>query len=77
VHKGAASRRLSPVPSFGDAFYEGLARDLLDRNGPEVLMRLRLDVIQARREGHARGADLLIQIADAAERLLRQNEECG
>ena len=65
------------MPSFGDAFYEGLARDLLDRNGPEVLMRLRLDMIQARREGCHRGADLLIQIVDAAERLSRQSSERG
>ena len=55
-----------------DSFCEGLARDLLQRDGPEVVSRLRLEAIAARGEGHRRGADLLSQIADAAERLLRQ-----
>jgi hypothetical protein len=55
-----------------DSFCEGLARDLLERDGPEVVSRLRLEAIEARREGHRRGAELLSQIADAAERLLRQ-----
>src|SRR5205814_646753 len=48
------------------------ARDLLERDGPEVISRLRLAAIEARGEGHRRGAELLSQIADAAERLLRQ-----
>ena len=54
------------------SFCEGLARDLLERDGPEIVSRLRLEAIAARGEGHRRGAELLIQIADAAERLLRQ-----
>jgi hypothetical protein len=55
-----------------DVFYETLARDFLARGEPEVLWRLRLDALEARRLGHQRGADLLTEIADAAQRLLRQ-----
>jgi len=55
-----------------DSFCEGLARDLLQRDGPEIVSRLRLEAIAARGEGHRRGAELLNQIADVAERLLRQ-----
>jgi len=55
-----------------DSFCEGLARDLLERDGPEIVSRLRLEAIAARGEGHRRGAELLIEIADVAERLLRQ-----
>jgi hypothetical protein len=55
-----------------EPFCERLARDLLKRDGPEVVSRLRLDATAARGDGHRRGADLLIQIADAAERLLGQ-----
>src|ERR1041385_2385039 len=58
-----------------DSFCEGLARDLLERDGPEVASRLRLEAIAARGEGHRRGAELLSQIADAAERLCRQTEQ--
>ena len=63
------------MPSrLDDSFCKGLARDLLERDGPEVVSRLRLEAIAARGEGHLRGAELLllIQIVDAAERLLRQ-----
>ena len=64
------------MPSrLDDSFCEALARDLLERDGPEVVSRLRLEAIEARGEGHRRGAELLIQIADAAERLLRQTGE--
>ena len=57
------------------SFCEGLARDLLERDGPEVVSRLRQEAIAARVEGHLRGAELLSQIADAAERLLRQTQQ--
>ena len=64
------------MPSrLDDSFCQALARDLLERDGPEVVSRLRLEAIEARGEGHRRGAELLIQIADAAERLLRQTAE--
>jgi hypothetical protein len=55
-----------------ESFCEGLARDLLESDGPDVVSRLRLEAIEARREGQQRGAELLSQIADAAERLWRQ-----
>ena len=58
-----------------DSFFEGLARDLLERDGSEVVSRLRLEAIAACGEGHLRGAELLSQIADAAERLLRQTRQ--
>jgi hypothetical protein len=64
------------VPSrLDDSFCEGLARDLLQRDGPEIVSRLRLEAIAARGEGHRRGAYLINQIADAAERLLRQTRQ--
>jgi hypothetical protein len=60
---------------FDDVFYENLARDFLVRGEPEITVwQLRLDAIEARRGGHQRGADLLTEIADAAERLLQQSE---
>ncbi len=72
IWEGAAFRRRRSVSTrLDDSFCEGLARDLLERDGPEVVSRLRLEAIAARGEGHQRGADLLSQIADAAE-LLRQ-----
>ena len=58
-----------------ESFCEGLARDLLERDGPEVVSRLRQEAIAARVEGHLRGAELLSQIADAAERLLGQTQQ--
>jgi hypothetical protein len=58
-----------------ESFCEGLARDLLERDGPDVVSRLRLEAIEARREGQQRGAELLSQIADAAERLLGQTPQ--
>jgi len=66
------------VPSRLDhSFCESLARDLLERDGPEIVSRLRLEAVAARGEGHRRGAELLIQIADAAERLLRQTGQAN
>jgi hypothetical protein len=59
---------------FDDVFFEHLARDFLARGEPEILWQLRLDAIGARRSGNQRGADLLTEIADAAERLLQQAE---
>jgi len=63
---------LSVSSRLDDSFCERLARDLLERDGPDVISRLRLEAIAARGEGHLRGAELLSQIADAAELLLRQ-----
>ena len=72
IWEGPLLREAAVHGKFDDAFYEGLARDLLERDGSEVVWRLRLEVIQTRREGHQRGAELLIRIADAADQLLRQ-----
>ena len=61
------------MPSPADlAFHERLARDLLDREGPDVICRLHLDAMEADRDGHPRGAELLIETAEAAWRLLRE-----
>jgi len=61
------------VPSrLDESFCEKLASDLLERDGPEIVTRLRLEAVAARGDGQRRGAALLIQIAEAAERLLRQ-----
>ena len=54
------------------AFHERLARDLLRREGSGIVWRLHLDAIETYRDGHCRGAEFLIQTADAAERLLRE-----
>jgi hypothetical protein len=54
-------------------FHERLARDLLEREGPDVIWRLHRDAMEADRDGHARGAELLIETADAAWRLLRES----
>jgi hypothetical protein len=69
---GGHRRRPIVSSRLDDLFCEGLARDLLERDGPEIFSRLRLEAIAARGEGHRRGAELLIEIADVAERLLRQ-----
>jgi hypothetical protein len=64
------------MPTPADlAFHERLARDLLDREGPDVICRLHLDAIEAERDGHPHGAELLIETADAAWRLLREAAE--
>lgn len=60
-----------------DSFCEGLGRDLLERDGPEIVSRLRREATEARGEGHRRGAELLNQIADAIERLLRQTGQAN
>jgi len=57
------------------SFCEALARNLLERDGSEVVSQLRLEANEARREGHLRAAELLSQIADAAELLLRQTRQ--
>jgi hypothetical protein len=55
------------------AFHERLARDLLEREGPDVICRLHSDAIEADRAGHSRGAQLLIETAEAAWRLLGES----
>jgi len=51
-------------------FHEGIACDLLARDGGAIVWRLHLDATKAYRDGYPLGAELLIKIADAAERVL-------
>jgi hypothetical protein len=55
------------------AFHERLARELLARYGPEIVWGLHLNAMEADRDGHPRGAELLIETVDAAWRLLRES----
>jgi len=54
------------------AFHERVARDLLARDGIGVVWKLHLDAANAYRGGYPRGAQILMETADAAERLIRQ-----
>jgi hypothetical protein len=72
---GLFSAASNKVPSrLDESFCEKLAIDLLERDGSDIVARLRLEAIAARGDGHRRGAELLVQIADAAERLLGQTD---
>jgi hypothetical protein len=51
-------------------FHEGIARDLLVRDGIAIVWRLHLNATKAYRDGYPLGAEVLIKVADAAERLL-------
>jgi hypothetical protein len=53
------------------AFHERVARDLLARDGIGVVWKLHLDAANAYRRRCPRGAQILIETADAAERLIR------
>jgi len=53
------------------AFHERVALDLLARDGIGVVWKLHLDAANAYRGGYQRGAQILIETADAAERLIR------
>ena len=77
IWEWATSRRRPVSSRLDDSFCEGLARDLLERDGPEIVSRLRLEAIAARGDGHQRGAELLNQIAAAIERLLRQTGQAN
>jgi hypothetical protein len=56
-------------------FYESIARDLLARDGIGVICELHLDAVTAYRNGCPRGARILIETADAAERLVRHSHK--
>jgi hypothetical protein len=60
------------MPKIDRAFHERAALELLDRDGIAIIWRLHLDAVEAHRNGYARGAQILIDTADAAERLLRR-----
>ena len=53
------------------AFHERVALDLLARDGIAVVWKLHLDAANAYCGGYQRGAQILIETADAAERLIR------
>lgn len=67
------SRDISPIQNLGRTFYESVALQLLVRDGVGVISELRLDAAKAHRNGCPRGAEILIETADAAERLV----QCG
>ena len=51
-------------------FHEAIACDLLARDGGAIVWQLHLDATKAYRNGYPLGAEVLIKVADAAERLL-------
>jgi hypothetical protein len=53
------------------AFHERVALDLLQRDGIGIVWKLHLDAANAYRGRYLRGAQILIETADAAERLIR------
>jgi hypothetical protein len=60
-----------PVDSKAEReFHEGIACDLLARDGVAIVWRLHLDATKAYRDGYPLGAEVLVKVADAAERLL-------
>ena len=63
-------RRYS-VQKLDRAFHERVALDLLARDGLRIVWKLHLDAANAYRGGYPRGAQILIETADAAERLIR------
>jgi hypothetical protein len=63
------------VQKLGRAYYENVALDLLTRNGIGVICKLHLDAVTAYRNGCPRGAEILTETANAAERLVRHADE--
>jgi hypothetical protein len=53
------------------AFHGRVALDLLTRDGIGIVWKLHLDAANAYRRGYPRGAQILIETADTAERLIR------
>lgn len=53
------------------AHYENVALDLLTRKGIGVIWQLHLDAANAYRRGCPQSAEILIETADAAERMIR------
>jgi hypothetical protein len=52
--------------------HEIAALDLLGRDGIAIVWKLHLDAAEAYQAGYQRGAEILIETADAPEQLLRQ-----
>jgi hypothetical protein len=63
------------VQKLDGIFFEVIARDLLVRDGIAVICKLHLDAVTAHRNGCPRGAQILIETANAAERLVRHADE--
>jgi hypothetical protein len=61
----------------GREFTEKLALDLLEREGIPVIWLLHLTAARAHGDGHPHAAETLLEIADAAERCLRQAGVAG
>ena len=59
------------MQNLNRAFHERVALDLLTRDGIGVVWKLHLDAANAYRSGYPRGAQILMETADAAERLIR------
>jgi hypothetical protein len=51
-------------------FHEGVACDLLARDGVAIVWRLHLDATKSYPDEYPVGAEVLIKVADATERLL-------
>jgi hypothetical protein len=70
ANRAVELRRYS-MQKLDRAFHERVALDLLARDGLRVVWKLHLDAANAYRGGYPRGAQILIETADAAERLIR------
>ena len=67
-----------PVDSKAEReFHEGIARDLLVRDGIAIVWRLHLNATKAYHDAYPLGAEVLIKVADAAERLLLHEREAA
>jgi hypothetical protein len=62
------------VQKLGRAIYENAALDLLTRKGIGVIWELHLDAANAYRNGCPQSAEILIETADAAERIIRHGK---
>jgi hypothetical protein len=54
---------------------ERIALELLRRDGAAVIWQAQVTAATASREGHAKAAEVLLKIADAAEEILRRDVE--
>jgi hypothetical protein len=59
------------VQKLDRAFHDRVALDLLARDGIGIIWKLHLDAANGYRRGYPRGAQILVETADAAERLIR------
>jgi hypothetical protein len=59
------------------AFHEKIALELLACDGIAIIWQLHVRAAKAYRDGFTRSAEILIETADAAERLLQRAREAG